>query len=396
MEPAPTVPAARPPSIFAPFSTGRFRHWGPAWIVMMADVDAASVLTAFATGAAYHYALLWFLAVLAFPLFFIQEAAGRIGAVSGRGLGELTRSRYSPAVSALIVFPMAAADVVTYIAEYAAIALALTVFGIPPILSLPTVFVAHIALVVGGRLRWVERILVGISGVLVVTVLLALFLHGVLPYSPVYVSAAPAYLFLLAANAGAVVMPFMLFYQSSATAIRGGTVRHVRRETAFAAVASEVLMIALVMIAAGLSPSASFFSPHGFASALSVVAGPLGPVILAVGLVAAAFLALVVISLGSAWGIVEALGIPRSKVFWVYSLESVPAVIVPLLFPNLLTLVLLLMVALVFILIGPGVLVGRLASDPAVMGPQASSRAWSIAFWSSLVFVVACGCIAVL
>ena len=394
MEQAQAGSLAPTPSIFAPFATGRFRHWGPAWIVMMADVDAASILTAFATGAAYHYALLWFLALLVVPLFFIQEAAGRIGAVTGTGLGELARGRYSTTVSALIVFPMAGADVVCYIAEYAAIALALTIFGIPPLLSLPAVFVAHVALVAGGKIRWVERVLMAISGLLIITVLVALFLRGVLPYSPVYVSSAPAYVFLMAANAGAVVMPFMLFYQSSATAERGGTVRHVRRETLFAAVASEVLMIALVMIAAGLSPSTSFFSPRGFSSALSAVAGPYGLVVLGVGLVAAAFLALVVISLGSAWGVVEALGLPRSRVFWVYALESVPAVIVPLLIPSLLTLVLVLMVALVLILVGPGILVGRLAADPGIMGSSASRGFWKIGYWASLAFVVGCGVIA--
>ncbi len=35
--------------------------FGPAWVVMIADVDAASILIAAADGAQYGYSLVWFL-----------------------------------------------------------------------------------------------------------------------------------------------------------------------------------------------------------------------------------------------------------------------------------------------------------------------------------------------
>ena len=38
--------------------------WGPAWLVMIADVDAASVITAAESGAVYGTKLIWFLLVL--------------------------------------------------------------------------------------------------------------------------------------------------------------------------------------------------------------------------------------------------------------------------------------------------------------------------------------------
>ena len=50
---------------------------GPAWIVMMADVDAPSVITAGESGAVYGYHLVFVLLILIVPLFFIQEASGR-------------------------------------------------------------------------------------------------------------------------------------------------------------------------------------------------------------------------------------------------------------------------------------------------------------------------------
>lgn len=394
---APPADPAVPSSLERPPVPRRWFHaWGPAWLVMIADVDAASILTGLESGVAYHYDLIWFLLLLIVPLFFVQEAAGRLGAVTGKGLGELARTSRSRWVSLAIAVPAAAADVAIYVAEYAAIGIALGIFGVPLYLSLPSAFALHIGLVARGRYVWIERILLAISAVFIVTVGTALVVRGVLPYTPVYFSASPSFIFLLAANAGAVVMPFMLFYQSSATAAKGGsTILGVRRETLIGACVSELLMVAFLMLGAGMPASSNLFTTSGVAAALAAVGGWAVPYAFGGGLLAAAFLALVVISLGSAWGVVEALGIPRARAFWVYSLESVPAVLVPFLFPHPLTLVLDLMVFLVFVLIGPGILVGWLASDRTVMGAAASRGGWRIAYWASLTAVVLCGVLAV-
>ena len=374
-----------------------FRAWGPAWLVMIADVDAASILTGLASGVAYHYDLIWFLLLLIVPLYFVQEAAGRIGAVTRKGLGELVRDVRSPATGLALAIPVALADVASYVAEYAAIGLGFGIFGVPLYLSLPLAFLVHVGLVARGRYAWVERILLAVSGIFILTAGAALLMKGVLPYTPVYFSANPSFVFLLAANAGAVVMPFMLFFQSSATAEKAGTtVRSVRRETFLGAVASELLMVAFLMLGAGMPAHADLFTASGIAAALAAVGGAILPYAFAIGLVAAAFLALVVISLGSAWGVVEALGLPRGRAFWVSTVETVPAVVIPFLFPHPLTLVLVLMVLLVFILLGPGILVGQLAADPRVMGPAASRGFWKAAYWASLASVVFCGVIAVL
>jgi len=373
------------------------RRWrgGPAWLVMIANVDAASILTALASGASYRYDFIWFLVALTLPLFFIQEASGRLGAVAHKGLGELARERYPARLASTVALSMAVGDVATYVAEYAGIALGLSLFGIPPIVSLPIAFVAHIALVLRGPYAWVERVLIGISAGVVVSLAVVVLHRGLLPYSPLGVSASPSFFFLLAANAGAVVMPFMLFFQSSATASKGTTVSISRDSTLLGAIVSEGLMIVVVMIGAGLAGSFTFATASGFSSALLSGLGQYGTYVLGVGLVAAAFLALVVISLGSAWGVREALGLPPKATRWIYVGESVPAVVVPLLFPQLVTLVLALMVAMVFILIVPGAFVGALSSDRRVMGQYASRGIWRAAFWTSLVAVVSVGVLAV-
>ena len=388
---------SQPERVAGRTTSGWLRAWGPAWLVMIADVDAASILTGLESGVAYQYDLIWFLLLLIIPLFFIQEAAGRVGAVTGKGLGELVRENWSKRASMAIALPVALSDVASYVAEYAAIGLGLGLFGVPLYVSLPLAFLFHIGLVARGRYAWVERVLLVISGFFVVTVVTALMMRGTLPDNPIYLSSSPSFLFLLAANAGAVVMPFMLFYQSSATAEnRGASIGGVRVGTLAGAVVSEGLMIAFLMLGAGMPASADLFTTSGVAAALANVGGWLLPYVFGLGLVAAAFIALVVISLGSAWGVVEALGIPRSRTFWYYTLESVPAVIIPFVFPQPLTIVLTVMVMLVFILIGPGVVVGLLATSRKVMGPSASHGFWKVAYWASLVSVVSCGVIALL
>ena len=373
------------------------RRWrgGPAWLVMIANVDAASILTALASGASYRYDLVWFLVALTVPLFFIQEASGRLGAVAGKGLGQLARERYPPRLASTVAVSMAVGDVATYVAEYAGIALGLSLFGIPPVVSLPIAFVAHIAIVSGGKYAWVERILIGISAGVVVSLAIVVFHRGLLPYSPFGVSSSPSFFLLLAANTGAVVMPFMLYFQSSATAAKRTTVAISRQSTLFGAVVSEVLMIVVVMIGAGIAGGFDYATSAGFSDALSSGLGQYGTYVLGIGLVAAAFLALVVISLGSAWGVTEALGLSPRHTRWIYIGESIPAVFVPLLFPQLVTLVIALMVAMVFILVVPGIFLGTLSSDARVMGPDASRGIWRVAFWASLGFVVSVGILAV-
>ncbi|MGP8077479.1 MAG: NRAMP family divalent metal transporter [Thermoplasmata archaeon] len=373
------------------------RRWrgGPAWLVMIANVDAASILTALASGAQFRYDLVWFLVALTVPLFFIQEASGRLGAVAGKGLGELARERFRPPLASTVAVSMAAGDVALYVAEYAGIALGLSLFGIPPVVSLPLAFVAHIALVARGRYAWVERVLIGISAGVVVLLGVVVLHRGLLPYSPFGASDQPAFFFLLAANTGAVVMPFMLFFQSSATASKRTPVSISRQSTLVGAAVSETLMIVVVMIGAGLTGAFDFTTRAGFSAGLSSALGSAGVYFLGAGLVAAAFLALVVVSLGSAWGVTEALGLSPKSTLWIYVGESIPAVFVPLLFPQLVTLVLSLMVAMVFILIVPGIFLGKLASDPRVMGSEASRGFWRWSFWASLGFVVSVGILAV-
>jgi len=383
---------------------GRLRtfagSFGPAWVVMIADVDAASILTAAADGALYGYALVWFLLLLAVPLFLIQEAAGRIGVATGKGLGEIVRENYSRKTALLTSVPMACTDVLSYVAEFTGIAIGFQLLGIAPFLSLPAVYVVF--LLIGWKRRYanLERFLLAISAVLIISYGGSLLLRGLPPvrgYLFFFWSWEPSFLYMLAATAGAVVMPFMLFYQASATAEKSvRSIWNMRLETLIGAMASEVGMVVVLLATIGLNESVlGMNSPRELSNVLSLIAGRYAPYVFAAGLIAASFLALVVISLGSAWGVVEAIGWGRERFFWIYLLESLPALIVPMLFPDLFNLAIHLMVLFVFVLVGPGVMVGLIARKKQVMGNLSSNLAWGAAYWMSLALVVASGVIAV-
>jgi len=372
------------------------QSFGPAWIVMIADVDAPSVLTAAEAGATYGYGLIWFFLVLVIPLFLIQEASGRIGVATGKGLGDVIRENYSRRIAILASVPMAAVDVVSYIAEYMGIAIGMSLVGIPPIVSMPVAYAAHMGIIYRRKFVTIEKALFALGLVLIVSYAGALFARGVTPSSITYFSTSPHFLFFLAAGAGAVVMPFMLFYQASATAQKG-TVRlwAMRLETLLGAAASEIGMVVIIMASSGLNSSLNFANPRTLSQALESVAGAYAPYLFALGLILAAFLALVVISLASSWAVVETLGLRKTNFFWLYALESIPAVAVPIFLSNQLTLVLDLMVAFVFVLVGPGVLMGLLASNKRIMGNYASNGRWKAAYWLSLAAVLSFGVVAV-
>jgi len=165
----------------------------------------------------------------------------------------------------------------------------------------------------------------------------------------------------------------------------------MRTETLVGAFASEIGMIVISMATAGMSSGVDYGAPRALAMALSSIAGEFAPYLFAVGLVAAAFMALVVISLASSWAVVEAMGWQKDSFVWVYVLEPIPAVVIPILYPDLLGLALSLMVVFALVLIGPGVLLGRLASDRRVMGSYASSPPWRVAYWLSLAAILVLG-----
>ncbi|WP_297214799.1 NRAMP family divalent metal transporter [Thermoplasma sp.] len=401
---------------------------GPAWIVMMADVDVASVITGLQSGAAFGYRMIFIMIILIPPLFIVQNAAGYLGIFSGMGLGEAVRTRYGKKLALIAAIPMASTDVLSYIAEYSGMAIGLYMIGIPPIVSIPVIFLIHNAIIMAGRYRRIEKMLLFISLILVISIIASALLMRPSIYEIIHVGLNPiqpytnrTYETLLIANVGAVIMPFMIFYQAGASVQKGMEKRDIkisRNETAIGSVVSEFLMVMTVIAGTFIGGYAT--DPMMLDRALKPF-GSLAPYIMAAGFFTAGFLALIVISLASTWGIAEALGwkfhrygryiirsedhtygdrssirqsviSDRKKFLTLYMTESIPAAVIAIVASSyLLSLVIDLMIVFVIVLAPVAILLGLLVSDSTVMKGNPMKRWYMTIYWATIAIIESAG-----
>ena len=376
---------------------------GPGWLTMLADVDAPSILTAMQSGYYTGLAMVPWLILLTVPLYFIQELTIRAALGSGKGMGALLKEVYGSRVAAISLIAMLVIDGAAYIGEYAAISAIGLLFGVPVVISVALVLIFHTAIILmGGSYKRVENVLLAISAF----ILVYLMAFAVIPikaqdiYGALMSVFQPSsyfnslYVTLLTANIGAVIMPWMLYYQQSAIVDKGLRSEHYiheRFETVMGAIISEALMIGSLLVGYWLRIRGG--AVDGFQSALLSISKVISPywfIVAAVGMVAAALLAIFVISLGFAYGLSEYFGWPsglskrmrEAKGFYAfYVVEIVPAALIVLLWRDLANLILGIMVFNAIALAIPTYLLINLTSRRDVVGDYAISRARAVALY---------------
>lgn len=175
--------------------------------------------------------------------------------------GALLREVYGDKAAAVSLIAMLIIDGAAYVGEYAAIsAIGLLFGGVPVVISVILVLVFHtVIILMGGSYKRVENVLLAISAF----ILVYLVAFAVVPIKAQEIYGAllsiflpssysnSLYLTLLAANIGAVIMPWMLYYQQSAIIDKGLRREHYiheRFETVMGAVISETLMIGSLLV----------------------------------------------------------------------------------------------------------------------------------------------------
>jgi Mn2+/Fe2+ NRAMP family transporter len=386
---------------------------GPAWIVMLADVDAPSVITAGKGGTESGYALLLPIFAIVPVLFLVQEMTARLALVTGKGHVELVRSRYGPRLAAVSVIGMAVINFVAYVAEFAGIALGAAIVGIPAPIAIIGALAIHASMVLSRSYSWFERFALVLSLALFSFVALAVagrpdLGHLVSDLSPLPADVPHDYFALVVAVIGASIMPWMLFYQQSASVdkqLSREDLHGSRIETLVGAFASQALMAAIVIAAAAAMKSAAPVAssatnlaelPEGMARLAAGGAGWL----IAIGLIGSGLLALVVVSLSAAWGIAELMGWPRSlnlkpsearRFYGVYLVEVIPAAVVVLVSKDFVRLCVGSMVFNVVVLALPLAFLVRLTSDRELLGDLANSRPRAALLWLVTVVLLAAG-----
>jgi Mn2+/Fe2+ NRAMP family transporter len=130
----------------------------------------------------------------------------------------------------------------------------------------------------------------------------------------------PDYRFLLAVNVGAVIMPWMIFYQQGAVIdkkLGKRDLRVARMDTLLGAVVTQVIMIAVIIATASASSHARTTlqenSVANIVDSLQPLLGSMGAKLLVgLGIGGAGLVAAIVVSLAGAWGVGEALGVKKS------------------------------------------------------------------------------------
>ncbi|HUH84671.1 MAG TPA: divalent metal cation transporter [Stellaceae bacterium] len=287
---------------------------------MLADTDVGSIITAAQSGVEWGYALLALQFVLIPVLYVVQELTVRLGIFTGKGHGELIRDTFGKSWAWLSVAGLAIAAIGALLTEFSGVAGVGELFGVPRGESLAVAATFLLAVVWTGSYRRVERLAIGLGLFELVFLWMAYraaplggdVLAG-LAHAPI---GNRAYLYLVAANVGAVIMPWMIFYQQSAIAdkrLGADDYNAARGDTAVGAVATQLVMAAILVTTAATIGRAKLGASLNTISEVSNAITPFlgatgGRVVFGLGTIGAAMVASIVVSLAAAWGFGEVTG----------------------------------------------------------------------------------------
>src|ERR1035437_5011640 len=146
---------------------------GPGLVVMLADTDAGSIITAAQSGAQWGYRLLLLQLILIPILFVVQELTVRLGIVSGKGHGELIREHFGRRWAWISVGTLVLACVGALLSELSGLAGVGLMFGLPAWLTMTVVVCGLTLMAYTGSYLSVDRITMGVGAFELVFLLVA-------------------------------------------------------------------------------------------------------------------------------------------------------------------------------------------------------------------------------
>lgn len=298
---------------------------GPGIIVMVADNDAGGITTYTATGAKYGFHLLWFLILLGPVAYYIQEMTVRLGAVTKRGHAESIFHAFGSFWGWFSVLDLILTDWLTMITEFIGMTAALSIFHIPAPVTVVFCWILMGTMIMVGRYWTWEKVAL-------------FFCIGNLIYIPCAFMVRPAIkdilfnsfvphfppggftnelFFLLMANIGTTIAPWMVFFQQSSVVDKGLREKDIpfaKIDTIFGSFFTVIVAMFLIIVTGKLLLGVPVESAAQAASMLMPVNKYIGTII-AIGLFDAGFLGAICISLASSWAFGEVFG-------WAHSLNN--------------------------------------------------------------------------
>ncbi|MBV8550920.1 MAG: Nramp family divalent metal transporter [Acidobacteriaceae bacterium] len=388
---------------------------GPGFITANVDNDPGGILTYSQAGAQFGYTLLWTLIPTTIALIVVQEMAARMGAITGKGLSDLIREEFGLRATFFTMVVLGLADFGNIVAEFAGLASGMAIFGVTKYIVVPLGAALVWGVVVRGRYKPVERILI-IASLIYFAYPISAFLAKPnwdraikQTFIPTF-SSNPAYLAVIVGLIGTTITPWMQFYLQASVVEKGVDARHYglcRLDVILGCIFTDVIAF-FIVIACG----ATIYKAGGHteltqaadaAVALRPFAGKFAYLLFAVGLINASLLSAAILPLATSYNICEGLGFEsgidkrfsEAPIFyWLYSLLIGGGAASVLLIPNRLQIKLILYSQVVNGMLLPFVLVYMLllVNRPRLMGAFKNKRWQNAIAWATAAIMIVLSC----
>jgi Mn2+/Fe2+ NRAMP family transporter len=383
---------------------------GPGLLAGLSDDDPAGITTYSILGTEHGYRLLWIIPASTVLLVQFHLVAVRIGAATGKGFVALVRERWGRPWGYAAVLGLLFANFGTICAEYAGVAAAGSLIGLPAWLSAITAGTLITLVVVLGSFARVEKVLLAISATLALYVVDGI-LAGPVWAEVAYGSVVPRLplsrdgWIALAASLGTTLAPWGLAFIQSYAVDKKITLTSLRWERVDVVVGSVLTGVVGLAIAVACAATLHKAGVHivdagDAAAALRPLAGSFATLFFGVGLLGSSLLAAAIVPIATSYSIAEGVGEPASldldsKHFhWFYaafvgltvagvSVVALPGLpLIPLIYSSQVVNAVVLPAHLVALLL--------LAGNAEIMGEARSSPVSRTLGWMSLALVLAC------
>lgn len=307
---------------------GCWRLFGPGLLVCLADTDAGCLIVAAQSGSRWGYSLLLLQVMLIPALFLTQELTIRLGVYTKQGHTACIKQYFGAFWAWFACFFLVVECIGAMVSEMSGIAAVAEIWSLTRSSATIASAALIIAIVFACNYRQIEAIGVTL-GLFELTFVVTMFFYrptlSEVLKGAVSFPASPDFFKLVAANIGAVIMPWMVYFQQSAVVVRRLGTRDLpaeRTETLVGSGLTQLVMIGtLVTLAATPKRDQDIETVGDIVVAMSPVLGVVcAKVLVTLAFVGGSLCASFVVALAASWAVCEAMGADDHL-----SLDSSPA-----------------------------------------------------------------------
>ncbi|MGB8267651.1 MAG: divalent metal cation transporter [Candidatus Velthaea sp.] len=299
---------------------------GPGFVTASAGNDVGGIFTYSQAGALFGYATLWTLIPLTVSLIVVQEMAGRMGAVTGKGLAGLIRENFGVRLTFYSMLALFFINTGICATEFAGIAAAGEIFHLSRYIVVPVSCVLVFLFVLRLNNKLVERVFVILS-----LVYLSYIVSGILAHPDWHavargalvptLSTQTAFVVMVVGLIGTTISPYMQFFLQSAVVEKGSRARDlfaVRADIVVGSVLAIVLAGFMIIANAatiyvanehlGAKHQITINTAIDVAVALKPLAGPYAAALFGFGILNAGLFTACILPLATAYIVCEAFG----------------------------------------------------------------------------------------